>query len=251
VRDGTGRWQRVVVAGATSEIVRAVLDRLDLAPGAEVVLAGRDLAAVSGVAAALPDSVRTRTVALDLDALRADPSAVCGSWFADGDVDLVIPAFGMLGDQRAAEADPRRAAEVLQLNLSDQVLLLLACARRMREQGHGTLVVLSSVAAVRPRRANFVYGASKAGLDAFARGLADSLHATGVHVLLVRPGFVIGRMTAGMQPAPLAVRPDEVGAAVAAALRSGQPLVWVPAPLRWLAVGLRLLPRRMWRRLER
>ena len=74
----------------------------------------------------------------------------------------------------------------------------------MRARGRGTIVVLSSVAAVRPRKANFVYGSAKAGLDAFARGLADSLHGTGVRVLLVRPGFVLGRMTAGMPAAPLA-----------------------------------------------
>jgi decaprenylphospho-beta-D-erythro-pentofuranosid-2-ulose 2-reductase len=112
-------------------------------------------------------------------------------------------------------------------------------------------VVLSSVAAVRPRKANFVYGAAKAGLDSFARGLADSLHGTGVRVVLVRPGFVTGRMTAGMSPAPLASTPEQVGAATAAALRAGQATVWIPASLRGLAVGLRLIPRPAWRRVSR
>ena len=87
---------------------------------------------------------------------------------------------------------------------------LLAVAARMRAQASGTIVVLSSVAAVRPRKANFVYGAAKAGLDAFARGLADSLHGSGVRVLLVRPGFVIGRMTEGMPPAPLSTTPQRL-----------------------------------------
>jgi decaprenylphospho-beta-D-erythro-pentofuranosid-2-ulose 2-reductase len=121
----------------------------------------------------------------------------------------------------------------------------------MRAQGHGTIVVLSSVAAVRPRKANFVYGAAKAGLDAFARGLTDSLHGTGVRVLLVRPGFVTGRMTAGMPPAPLATTPEQVGAATAAALRRRQAAVWIPAPLAGLALALRLIPRPLWRRISR
>ena len=112
-------------------------------------------------------------------------------------------------------------------------------------------MVLSSVAAVRPRKANFVYGAAKTGLDAFARGLADSLHGSGVRLLLVRPGFVIGRMTAGMPPAPLATTPAAVGAATAAALRAGESSVRVPAPLAGLAVGLRLVPRPAWRRVSR
>jgi decaprenylphospho-beta-D-erythro-pentofuranosid-2-ulose 2-reductase len=112
-------------------------------------------------------------------------------------------------------------------------------------------VVLSSVAAVRPRRANFVYGAAKAGLDAFARGLADSLHGSGVRVLLVRPGFVIGRMTQGMTPAPLSTTPAAVGRAVAAALAGRADVVWVPSQLGVLAFALRLVPRPIWRRLRR
>jgi len=112
-------------------------------------------------------------------------------------------------------------------------------------------VILSSVAAVRPRKANFVYGAAKAGLDAFGRGLADSLHGTGVRVLLVRPGFVTGRMTAGLAPAPLASTPQDVGAAVAASLTKRASLIWVPASLRPVAVVMHLIPRRYWRRLRR
>jgi decaprenylphospho-beta-D-erythro-pentofuranosid-2-ulose 2-reductase len=126
----------------------------------------------------------------------------------------------------------------------------------MRAQGHGTIVVLSSIAAIRPRKANFVYGAAKSGLDAFGRGLADSLHGTGVHVLLVRPGFVIGRMTAGMPPAPLSTTPAAVGAAVASRLRraggtSPGGVVWVPPALAPVAVAFQLLPRPLWRRLPR
>jgi decaprenylphospho-beta-D-erythro-pentofuranosid-2-ulose 2-reductase len=140
---------------------------------------------------------------------------------------------------------------MVETNFTGHVTSLLAIAGQMRARGRGTIVVLSSVAAVRPRKANFVYGSAKAGLDAFARGLADSLHGTGVRVLLVRPGFVTGRMTAGMSPAPLATTPEQVGAATAAALRAGKSSVWVPAPLGGLAVALRLIPRPAWRRMSR
>jgi decaprenylphospho-beta-D-erythro-pentofuranosid-2-ulose 2-reductase len=122
----------------------------------------------------------------------------------------------------------------------------------MRAQGRGTIVILSSIAAVRPRKASFVYGSAKAGLDAFGRGLTDALHGTGVRVLLVRPGFVTGRMTAGMSPAPLATTPSAVGAAVAAALaRPGETVTWVPGSLRGLAAALRLVPRPVWRKIRR
>jgi decaprenylphospho-beta-D-erythro-pentofuranosid-2-ulose 2-reductase len=120
----------------------------------------------------------------------------------------------------------------------------------MRKRGRGTIVVLSSVAAVRPRRFNSVYGATKAALDAFARGYADSLHGAGVRVLVVRPGFVIGTMTEGRAPAPLATTPGAVGVAVARALRGSKSVVWVPAPLAGLAAVMKLIPRPVWRAIK-
>jgi decaprenylphospho-beta-D-erythro-pentofuranosid-2-ulose 2-reductase len=161
----------------------------------------------------------------------------------------------LLVPQPSAEADVSLAAAMIEVNFTGQVTTLLAIGSHMKARGSGTIVVLSSVASVRPRKFNFVYGAAKAGLDAFARGYADSLYGTGVRVLLVRPGFVTGRMTAGMPSAPLATTPEKVGVAVAAALR-GPALghdraVWVPAPLAALAALMRVTPRRVWRKLDR
>ena len=117
-------------------------------------------------------------------------------------------------------------------------------------QGRGTIVVLSSVAAVRPRKSNYVYGSSKAGLDAFAQGLGDALVDKGVNVLVVRPGFVTSKMTAGLDPAPFATRPEVVADAIADAIdrdRSG--VVSVPSKLGPMFVVLRNTPRPLWRRI--
>ena len=142
-------------------------------------------------------------------------------------MDLVISAAGILTAQDVLDRDPLTAGRLVETNFTGHVTALLAAAGRMRAQGHGTIVVLSSVAAIRPRKANFVYGSAKAGLDAFARGLADALHGTGVGVLLVRPGFVIGRMTAGMPPAPLSSTPAQVGRGGGPRRSAGRPR---PAP---------------------
>jgi short-subunit dehydrogenase len=112
-------------------------------------------------------------------------------------------------------------------------------------------VVFSSVAGARVRRANYVYGSAKAGLDGFASGLADALHGTGVQLLIVRPGFVIGRMTEGMDPAPLSSTPHQVAAATAKALAAGRDRVWVPGLLRPVIFAMRLAPQAIWRRLPR
>ena len=244
----TGYQPRVMLIGGTSEIGLAILTALGLPPNAEIILAGRDEQRLAAAGKELPGQVRT----VGYDALEtASHQAFVDGVFADGPVDLVISAAGVLVPQADLEHDVQRAAELIETNFTGHVSTLLAVGARMRAQGRGTIVVLSSVAAVRPRRANFVYGSAKAGLDSFARGLADSLHGTGVRVVLVRPGFVTGRMTAGMSPAPLSSTPEQVGAATAAALQGGTSTVWIPASLRGLAVALRLIPRPAWRRISR
>jgi decaprenylphospho-beta-D-erythro-pentofuranosid-2-ulose 2-reductase len=239
---------RVLLLGGTSEIGLAIVAALGLPANAEVILAGRDDQRLAAAGKELPAHVRT----VPYDALEtgSHQSFVDGIFDA-GHLDLVISAAGVLVPQADVERDVRRAAEMIETNFTGHVSTLLAVAARMRAQGRGTIVVLSSVAAVRPRKANPVYGSAKAGLDAFARGLADRLHGTGVRVLLVRPGFVTGRMTAGMPPAPLATTPEAVGKATAAALRRGQATVWVPPSLAGLALALKLVPRTLWRRISR
>lgn len=251
--NGAGSTPRLLLLGGTSEIGLAILASLGLPAGAEVILAGRDeqrLAAAGKELASKGLACQVSTMAYDaMDT--GGHQAFADAVFADGPLDVVISAAGVLIPQEEAERDVKRAADMVETNFTGHVTTLLAIASRMRAQRRGTIVVLSSVAAVRPRKANFVYGAAKAGLDAFARGLADSLHGTGVRVVLVRPGFVTGRMTAGMSPAPMSSTPAQVGAATAAALRGGKAAVWIPAPLAGLALALRLVPRPLWRRVSR
>ena len=243
-----GRPPRVLLLGGASEIGLAILSALRLPPDAEVLLAGRDEQRMAAAGKAL--EATAETLAYDATALDTH-QAVVDRAFSGGPVDLVISAAGILVDQAELDRDPLRAGILVQTNFTGHVTTLLAAAARLREQGRGTIVVLSSVAAVRPRRANPVYGAAKAGLDAFARGLADALHGTGVRVLLVRPGFVTGRMTEGMPAAPLATTPAAVGTAVAAALAGRSDVVWIPPSLRLFSVVLRAVPRPLWRRLRR
>ena len=239
---------RVLLVGGTSEIGLAILDALRLPPEADVLLAGRDADRLRSAAATL----QARVTVLPYDATDpAAPEKLVTAAFADGPVDVVISAAGVLIPQDRLDAEPAQAGLLIETNFTSHVTALLAIAAQMRQAGRGLIVILSSVAAVRPRRANFVYGAAKAGLDAFGRGLADSLHGTGVRVLVIRPGFVVGRMTAGLPRAPLSSTPAQVGAAVAAAIDKPSGIVWVPSAIRLLAVVLRMLPRPVWRQLRR
>jgi decaprenylphospho-beta-D-erythro-pentofuranosid-2-ulose 2-reductase len=168
-----------------------------------------------------------------------------------GGVDIVILAVGVLGERGGLAPDIAAAASVMQVNLVGAGSLLMHAAARLRDQGGGTIVVLSSVAAERPRRANVVYGASKAGLDSLAQGLADALYDQGVRILVVRPGFVATKMTQGLEPAPLATTPQAVADVVVDGLERGSSTVWAPRSLRWLMLAMRLIPRPLFRKIER
>ena len=243
----------VLLLGARSEIGSKVAELL-VHEGATTVLLGARGSAGTGDLAAHLRALGASTVVpvpFDADDLPGARRVLEQVEQEYGPLDVVLLCFGVLGDQQEAERDAAHAISVVHTDYVAQVNALTVLARQMRARGTGTLVVFSSVAGVRVRRANYVYGSAKAGLDGFASGLSDSLAGTGVRVLLVRPGFVIGRMTQGMRPAPFASDPDQVAAAVVETLHRGAGTVWVPARLRWVFVGLRLLPQALWRRMPR
>jgi NAD(P)-dependent dehydrogenase (short-subunit alcohol dehydrogenase family) len=242
----------VLVLGGRSEIGVAVAERLSAAGAGTVVLAARR-------AHDLDDEERrvraggaeVERVEFDADDLASHRPLLDDLVARHGRLDTVIVAFGILGRQDRAEADAAHAVEIVHTDYVAHVHVLTHLAQVLRAQGNGTLVVYSSVAGWRVRRANYVYGSAKAGLDGFASGMADALHGSGVRTLLVRPGFVVGRMTAGMTPAPLSSTPEQVADATVAALRKGRRELWVPAVLRPVFFGMRLLPRAVWRRIPR
>ncbi|MGV0645841.1 SDR family NAD(P)-dependent oxidoreductase [Mycolicibacterium sp. XJ879] len=241
----------VVVFGGRSEIGLELATRL--APGARVLLAARradDLdQQVAAVRAAGAATVAVRE--FDADDLTSHGPLVESIVAEHGPIGTAVLAFGILGDQTHAEQDPAHAVAIVHTDFVAQVSLLTVLAATMRAAGSGAIVAFSSVAGVRVRRANYVYGSAKAGLDGFCSGLSDALHGSGVRLLTVRPGFVIGRMTEGMAPAPFASTPAQVADATARALAKGRRTVWVPGILRPVFAGMRLLPQFVWRRLPR
>ncbi|GGW30534.1 short-chain dehydrogenase [Streptomyces lucensis JCM 4490] len=249
MKDASGLPQSLLVLGGTSEIALATTRRLIARRARTVWLAGRPSPALEQAAESLRAlGADVRTAAFDaLDP--ASHEAALGKVFAEGDIDLVLLAFGVLGDQAHDERDPVRAVRVAGTNYTGAVSAGLVAGRALQTQGHGCLVVLSSVAGERARRDDFIYGSSKAGLDAFAQGLGDALHGTGAHVMVVRPGFVRKGGTAGRERIPFATTPEAVATAVELGLRRRSGIVWVPGVLRLVMSVLRHVPRAVYRRL--
>ena len=197
MKDAIGNVQRVVVLGGTSDIALATLARLSEARhGIQVTLAARPGQRRVAAAASLR-ALGMQVTEVDFEATdRASCEHAIGSAFdAAGDVDVVMVAFGLLGDQERAWHDVDAALQLAQVNYTAAVACGVLVAARLRAQGHGTIIAMSSVAGERPRKSNFVYGSTKAGMDAFYAGLGDAMAADGVQVLVVRPGFVRSKMT--------------------------------------------------------
>jgi decaprenylphospho-beta-D-erythro-pentofuranosid-2-ulose 2-reductase len=240
--------QSVLLLGGTSEIALAVARRWS-ATKPRVVLAARAGARRDEAAAAL-EAEGFPVRVLDFDAEdTATHTEVIRSAAAQGDIDVAVVAVGVLGDEEEAWQDHDAAVRLARVNFTGAVSVGVLLAGLLRRQGHGVVVALSSVAGERVRRKNFVYGSTKAGMDAFYRGLGQALTGSGARVLVVRPGFVRTRMTEGRDPAPLAVGPDEVAAAVEAGIVSGRSVVWAPAPMRVVSGVLRTMPGPVFRRL--
>ncbi|HEU0190396.1 MAG TPA: decaprenylphospho-beta-D-erythro-pentofuranosid-2-ulose 2-reductase [Mycobacterium sp.] len=252
--DATGNPQTILLLGGTSEIGLAICEHYLRNAAARVILAC--LPDDPGRAGAVKqlDAAGARAVELiDFDALdTASHPAVIAEAFGGGDardVDVAIVAFGLLGDPEELWQNQAKAVQIAQINYTAAVSVGVLLAERMRAQGFGQIIAMSSVAGERVRRSNFVYGSTKAGLDGFYLGLSEALREYGVHVLVIRPGQVRTRMSAHIEEAPLTVDKDTVAELAVTSAAKGKELVWAPGAFRYVMMVLRHVPRKIFRKL--
>ncbi|MGJ4049535.1 SDR family NAD(P)-dependent oxidoreductase [Corynebacterium macclintockiae] len=240
--------KKIAIFGATSEIGGEIARRL--APGNHLVLAGRR---TTDLAEELTRLGATQVDSFFFDATDVDSHAdLIAEIEATGPLDVALAMFGVLGDQELAERDSAEVYRILHTDFTAQAVLLTELSQVMKSRGRGVLVAYSSIAGARVRRPNYVYGSAKAGLDGFCQGMQDALQGTGVRLVIVRPGFVIGRMTRGMDPAPFSTTPDVVAEATVRAIDDDNAeSVWIPRSLKLLAAAMQVVPRWLWRRAPR
>jgi decaprenylphospho-beta-D-erythro-pentofuranosid-2-ulose 2-reductase len=243
----------VLLVGGTSEIGLAIVRELAGREPREVMLAGRDSPELAAAAADLRDApgvAAVHTATVDLLDTSTHAALVSETVERLDGLDVAIIAAGVLGARGGLPDDIDAELDLLRVNTVGAGSVLMRVAQYMRGQSAGQIVALSSVAAQRPRRALAVYGASKAGFDALAQALADDLRERGVRILVVRPGFVRTKMTAGLSAAPLATDPQAVAKVTADGLAGGAQTVWAPRALQLLMIVLTHIPRPIFRRLR-
>jgi decaprenylphospho-beta-D-erythro-pentofuranosid-2-ulose 2-reductase len=249
VIDAVGNPQSLLLLGGTSDIALAIAEKYLSARPLRVVLAARPSARRDQAVERLT-TAGAEVTSIDFDATDLDSHpAVIDKAFADGDIDVTVVAFGVLGDAEQAWQDHRAAVQLATVNYTAAVSVGVPLADRLRKQGHGKVIALSSVAGERVRRSNFVYGSTKAGFDGFYLGLGEALRPHGVTVTVVRPGQVRTKMTEGMGKAPLEQTAEQVADIAVKAARAGKELVWAPGAFRFVMSVLRHVPRPIFRKL--
>jgi decaprenylphospho-beta-D-erythro-pentofuranosid-2-ulose 2-reductase len=241
--------QRLIVLGALSEIAEETC-RLYAREGAEFVLAARDRSRLEDVAKNL-EAEGAKKVSIEVaDLAEIDPGEALGKWIAEiGGVDVVLLAYGMLGDQRTLEQDLGSAAKLIDVNFRSAALWSLAAANELETARHGTLVVIGSVAGDRGRQSNFLYGATKAGLGVLVEGIAHRLSGSGAKALLVKPGFVDTAMTAHIEKkGALWSSPQKLASLIRKAAEGKKPVVYAPGYWRLIMSIIRNVPSHIFHR---
>ncbi|CAM3756763.1 MULTISPECIES: decaprenylphospho-beta-D-erythro-pentofuranosid-2-ulose 2-reductase [Tsukamurella] len=249
--NAVGVPQSVLLLGGTSEIGLAIVEEY-LAKGTQHV-----------VLAALPnDPLREQSVAqvkaagaasvdvIDFDATAFDThEAVIDQAFAGGDIDVAIVAFALDGDAEELWQNQRKAVLLAQVNYTGAVSVGVLLGQKFKAQGHGQIIAMSSVAGLRPRRSNFVYGSSKAGFDGFYLNLGQALEPYGASVLVVRPGMVRTKFSAHVKEAPLTIDKDVIGKLAVDAAIKGKSLIYAPSPWGFVSFGLKNIPQPIFKKL--
>src|ERR1700739_471878 len=249
--DALGNPQTILLLGGTSEIGLAICERYLRTAPARVILAampddpGRDDAVAQRRAAGSPDVELIDFEALDTE---THPKGIDES-FAKSDVDVAIVAFGLLGEAEELWQNQRKAVQIAEVNYTAAVSVGVLLGEKMRAQGFGQIIGMSTVAGERVRRSNFVYGSTQAGLDGFYLGMSEALREYGVRVLVIRPGQVRTRVSAHITEAPLTVDKEYVANLAVTASAKGKELVWAPAAFRYVMMVLRHIPRSIFRKL--
>ena len=252
MKNGVGVAQNIVLFGGTSDIGQAILQKV-VKPGvSHVVLVSRDIDKAADTVEPLlemhPD-VEIHHVRFDAADALAMPHVVNEIVAEVGDIDIAVIAHGLLNEGVDNYSSPVGLIEMVNVNFTGTMALMYALASRMKSQGYGKMVLLSSVAGERVRKGNPAYGATKAGIDGFALALDHELVGTGASILVVRPGFVTTKMTSGMKKAPFSTNAENVAKIVEKGITSDSKVVWAPGILQWMFLILKNLPIIIWRRL--
>lgn len=247
----SSQMKTIVIFGATSAIAKAVA-RLYAKEGNALFLVGRNEEQTQTLASDLKvrGAKAVHYALADLAKPEQHPPLIATIKQAFPKIDIVLIAHGVLPNQDACNQDAEKTIDAMTVNFISPISMLTLLANEMQAQGAGAIAVISSVAGERGRQSNYVYGAAKGGLSIFLQGMRNRLHAKGVAVLTIKPGFVDTPMTASFKKGALWAKPEQVAKGIVKAIEKRRDEVYLPAFWKWIMLVIRQIPESLFKRLS-
>ncbi len=161
---------------------------------------------------------------------------------AFGGVDLLVNNAGIPKRRQVTALNIETITSVMHINYLSPMRLTMALLPQMLGRGAGTIVNISSIAAVLSAPGEAAYDASKAALTAFSEAMAVDLWDTGIKVMVVYPGVIDTPLFSlpdnDVPDIPVAAEPVSVAVdAILGGLESGADQVYVPEYFRDIAAN--------------
>lgn len=243
--------RHIIVIGATSAIATAAM-RHFARDGDQFYLVARNPTRLAAVAADLKvrGASLVETDTIDINDIAEHSNLITQAREVLGRIDIVLIAHGTLSNQKACEASFEVCLIELQTNCLSVLSLLTRIANIFETQRYGTIAVISSVAGDRGRQSNYVYGTGKAAVSTFLQGLRNRLHASGVHVLTIKPGFVDTPMTTNFKKNLLWSSPEQIGKGIYRSICMKKDVVYLPSFWRWIMAGIKIIPESTFKKMK-
>ncbi len=242
----------VLIVGATSGIAQATAYHF-ASKGMNLILAGRNVPEIDRMAADIAIRYGVRACSQPFEALdyagHEEFLRVCTERY--GTLDGILLAYGVMENQKEAEADFSKSLKMIETNYVSAVSLIQAAANAFERQRRGFIGVITSVAGDRGRQSNYIYGSTKGALSIYLQGVRNRLHRSHVDVITIKPGFVLTRMTYGqLKESPLAAKPERIARLIYKAIRKRKAVVYTPGFWFYIMLIIKCIPEAIFRRLK-
>ena len=239
--------QTVLILGAASDIGIAIAEKF-AANAFDIQLAARKSDRLSSLQSDLKIKYNINCTIHEFDA--TDFSSHLTFWnILPVKPAITISVIGYMNDNEKVIKSQEETLKTINSNYTGLVSILNIIGEDYAKQQRGIIAGISSVAGLRGRQSNYIYGSAKAGFIAYLSGVRNRLFHHKVHVLTVLPGFVYTKMTEDLNlPKLLTAQPVDVADTVYKGILKKKNKIYVKWFWRWIMMIITNIPEFIFKR---